>query len=71
MKSNNSKVTAELVARGNIQSRDVANQPLIKLNVGQGNSFIVKNSNIVITQNTISKAIANPGIPVIPASAIS
>lgn len=66
MKSNNSKITADMVTRANIQSRDVTNQPLIKLNVGQGNSFIVKNSNIVITQNTINKA----SIPVIPASAI-
>ena len=35
-------------------------QPYIKLNVGQGNSFIVKNSNIVITSNTINKAVVNP-----------
>jgi hypothetical protein len=39
----------ELISRANLQSRDLANQPLLKLNVGQGNSFIVKNSNIVIT----------------------
>ena len=56
---NNKTVTQELIARANLHSRDLAGQPLLKLNVGQGNSFIVKNSNIVITQNTINKAIVN------------
>jgi hypothetical protein len=30
--------------------------------VGQGNSFIVKNSNIVITSNNINKALVNPTV---------
>jgi hypothetical protein len=65
---NNSKqtpnVTQDIIAKANLQSRDLASgQPLLKLNVGQGNSFIVKNSNIVITQNTINKAIVNPSFP--------
>jgi hypothetical protein len=47
----------EMLGRANLQSRDLAAQPYIKLNVGQGNSFIVKNSNIVITSNTINKAV--------------
>jgi hypothetical protein len=54
-----------MIARANLPSRDLANQPLLKLNVGQGNSFIVKNSNIVITQNTINKAILNPTQPMV------
>ena len=38
-------------------------QPFIRLNVGQGNSFIVKNSNIVITSNNINKAsLSNPPV---------
>jgi hypothetical protein len=38
-------------------------QPFIRLNVGQGNSFIVKNSNIVITSNSINKAsLSNPPV---------
>lgn len=40
---------SDMILKPNLQqSRDLAAQPLIKLNVGQGNSFIVKNSNIVI-----------------------
>lgn len=58
---NNMKPTQDLIQRANLHSRDIPNQPLLKLNVGQGNSFIVKNSNIVITQNTINKAIVNGG----------
>ena len=68
MKNNNSNKGAtanmslalpnnEMIGRANLQSRDLAAQPYIKLNVGQGNSFIVKNSNIVITSNTINKAV--------------
>ncbi len=45
----------DIITRANMQSRDVNAQPYIKLNVGQGNNFIVKNSNIVITSNTINK----------------
>lgn len=75
MKNNKQLPNQELIARANLNQLDMAGQPLIKLNVGQGNSFIVKNSNIVITQNTISKG-GNPngaqnGIPVLPASAIT
>ena len=54
-----------MIARANLQSRDLqgGEQPFIKLNVGQGNSFIVKNSNIVITSNNINKAsLANPPV---------
>jgi hypothetical protein len=68
MKNNNTKgLTPNTVAlpnndmiggRTNIQQRD--GQPFIKLNVGQGNNFIVKNSNIVITSNTINKGIGQP-----------
>lgn len=44
------------------------------MNVGQGNSFIVKNSNIVITSNNINKAaLANPasGNPIHPNNALN
>jgi hypothetical protein len=50
----------DIIARGNLQSRDVNAQPYIKLNVGQGNNFIVKNSNIVITSNNINKGLGQP-----------
>lgn len=61
----------ELIARANLQSRDLTAQPYIKLNVGQGNSFIVKNSNIVITSNTINKAVPQPGsIPILNSSLV-
>jgi hypothetical protein len=68
----------EILGRANLQSRDMAAQPYIKLNVGQGNSFIVKNSNIVITSNTINKAVGGqqaPGIqgpiPILNSSIVS
>jgi len=43
----------------NIPSREVTPQPLLKFSLGPGNNFIVKNSNILIQQNTIKK---NPPI---------
>ena len=81
MKNNNTKGTPsmavttlpnnELIARANLQSRDLTAQPYIKLNVGQGNSFIVKNSNIVITSNTINKAVGQAGaIPILNSSLV-
>ena len=36
-------------------SRELTPEPLMKFNLGPGNNFILKNSNIVITQNTINK----------------
>jgi len=39
--------------------REVTPQTLVKLNVGPGNNFIVKNSNILITQNTLNKGTVN------------
>ena len=68
----------EMLGRANLQSRDLAAQPYIKLNAGQGNSFIVKNSNIVITSNTINKAVGGQQasgpqgpIPVLNSSIVS
>ncbi len=40
-------------------SREVTPQTLVKLNLGPGNNFIVKNSNILITQNTVNKGTMN------------
>jgi len=40
-------------------SREITPEPLMKFNLGPGNNFILKNSNIVITQNTINKGGSN------------
>jgi hypothetical protein len=39
------------------------NAPMLKFNIGSNNNFILKNSNIVIQQNTGAAAPTNHGIP--------